>query len=159
MKLFLKFSTDLCYEHMVLIGINQNRCKKTACYFDDWTALWSELCKSWLSWVLLGFIGAQHWVRVGSGSEKFNPDPGWVGFWVETLDPSWVMRKPRHSITMKLHLGNSVWSWVGWITPSGIFGNSERYFVFAKKEQDILSTFKCTVRLCAYSEKWACFYL
>lgn len=41
-------------------------------------------------WVLLG---AQHWVRVGSGLEKFNPDPGWVGFWVETFDPSWVMRK------------------------------------------------------------------
>ncbi|EED20346.1 hypothetical protein TSTA_035720 [Talaromyces stipitatus ATCC 10500] len=30
-------------------------------------------------WILMGFIGAQHWVR--------------VGFWVETFDPSWVMRK------------------------------------------------------------------
>lgn len=26
-KLFLKFSSDLCYKHIVVVGINQNRCK------------------------------------------------------------------------------------------------------------------------------------
>jgi betaine-aldehyde dehydrogenase len=27
---------------------------------------------------------------------KFDPDPGWVGFWVRAFDPNWVMRKSTH---------------------------------------------------------------
>ncbi|OQD82330.1 hypothetical protein PENANT_c022G07045 [Penicillium antarcticum] len=43
----------------------------------------------------LGLLGAQCWARVGPGLMKFNPGPGWVGFWAGTLGPKWALRKSK----------------------------------------------------------------
>lgn len=47
----------------------------------------------------LGLLGAQCWARVGPGLMKFNPGPGWVGFWAGTLGPKWALRKSTYAST------------------------------------------------------------
>ncbi|OQE80461.1 hypothetical protein PENNAL_c0046G08604, partial [Penicillium nalgiovense] len=53
---------------------------------------WVELGLNWVFW------GPSHWVWVRSGLEAFDLDPDWVGFWVETFDPNWVVRKSSSKV-------------------------------------------------------------